>query len=213
MGRITARVRPATCRRVTWPSASAAPPAATSESFYLSSWLKDDPDWGSYLPQLNGILATDAQDYYVFHPTNNTTFSVVNSEANTQITVNDTVASVTYAPPPVDPTTNGSGFWLLALKRTKLGNLFSCDTNTQPTPCGQFFNTGATDATQATEEANRLAAALSGASSEQLLFLVSRGADAPCAAAGCDSGSRRESRRRGGDAPEGSRRDSRTTTR
>ena len=111
----------------------------------------------------------------MFHPTNNTTFSVVNSEANTQITVNDTVASVTYVPPPVDPTTNGSGFWLLALKRTKLGNLFSCDTNTQPTPCGQFFNTGTIDATQATEEANRLAAALSGASSEQLLFLVSRG--------------------------------------
>ena len=31
--------------------------SGASESFYLSSWLKDDPDWGSYLPQLNGILA------------------------------------------------------------------------------------------------------------------------------------------------------------
>ena len=147
--------------------------SGASESFYLSSWLKDDPDWGSYLPQLNGVLATDAKDNYVFHPTNNTTFSVVNSEAKTQITVNDTVASVTYTPPVDPPVANG--FWLLALKRTKLGNLFSCDTNTQPTPCGQVFDTGNIDATIATQQANQLAAALSGASSEQLLFLVSMG--------------------------------------
>jgi hypothetical protein len=145
--------------------------SGASESFYLSSWLNDDPDSGSYLPQLNGVLATDANGNYVFHPTNNTIFSVVNSAATTQVTVNDTVASVTYAPP------QGStdGFWLLALKRTKLGNLFSCDTNAQPTPCGQFYNTGNTDTSIATQQANLLATALTGASSEQLLFLVSVG--------------------------------------
>lgn len=146
-----------------------------SESYYLSSWLNDDLDPNTYLPQLNGLLTTDADNNYVFHPTNNTVYSVVNTPGtNTgpfQITVDDTVGSVTYTPPP----DSADGFWLLALKRTALGNLFSCDTNVTPTPCGAFYQTGNSNTTIAEQQANLLASALSGASSEQLLFLVSIG--------------------------------------
>jgi hypothetical protein len=145
-----------------------------TESYYLTSWLDVDPDPGSYLPQLNGILSTDATANYNFHPTDNTTFSVVNTQGDagpTQIQVNNTLSSVTYAP----PANSANGFWLLALKRTSLGNLESCDTNVSPTPCGVFYQTGNTDATTAQQQLTALGSALTGASSEQLLFLVSIG--------------------------------------
>jgi hypothetical protein len=148
--------------------------SGATESYYLTAWLNDDQDSGSYLPQMSGILSTDSVDNFNYHPTNNTTFSVVNTPGSGgpyQISVNDTVGNVTYTP----PASSANGFWLLALKRTKLGNLFSCDTNVTPTPCGAFYPTGNSNSSIAQVYALALASALNGVSSEQLLFLVSIG--------------------------------------
>ena len=150
----------------------------------------------SYLPQLNGLLTTDADNNYVFHPTNNTVYSVVNTPGtNTgpfQITVGEhRQLGDVYAATGL----RTDGFWLLALKRTALGNLFSCDTNVTPTPCGAFYQNR-----QQQHHDRRAAGQPAGidierASSEQLLFLVSIGHAAQRDPAGCVVDRRRESRR------------------
>lgn len=159
--------------------------SGAAESYYLSTWLTDDWDSGSsvYLPQLNGILSTDSADNFNYHPTLNTTFYVVNTPGSTgpyEINVNNGVTNNTYVPPPVAGVQNG--FWLLALQRTTLSSsdlfvdeVFSCDTSVTPTPCGAFYETGNADSATAQQQASALASALNGATSEELLFLVSFG--------------------------------------
>ncbi len=155
---------------------------AATGSAYEDYYLPGDVGKGYFTtPFANGLLAVDQFGNYNFHAGNVVQFEIYpnnpnNSTSNVFITYNGGVHGWAA------PVGSANGFWLLTLDRVTLLPIDASTTSgslCQPQGfaqnCGQFFPTGSSDSTTASQAAGNLYQALKLATNRQLVVLTTVG--------------------------------------
>jgi hypothetical protein len=157
---------------------SGATPGSAYESYYLAGDL-GQAYWRP--PFANGLLVEDQFLNYNFHPGDDVQFEVYPNNPNTgnsNVYISENGDVHGWGP----PLGSANGFWLLILDGVTLLPIDASTASGSPCQpsgfaqnCGQFFPTGSTDPTTATNAIFKLGEVLSGITPRQLAVLTTYG--------------------------------------